>query len=134
MQSTSEKMSREVALNEVEKWMDIRRVRPTKRRNQSEAIEVLADAFIDGSLVLDDETGELTFNLAFPVKSKEKIVFKPRVKVTEVNRYAEQNRKITGQSIVMNYLCASTGLMVAEAGDIDSEDYGIVQAIVGFYF
>lgn len=130
------RVEREVALKEVEAWLDYKRVKSKKRESYQDQIDVLVDAVSDGSLVLDDESFELTYNLIFPFGEEEKITelkFKPRLSVGEVNKYMRGVQATDIDKRLQAYVSALTGQPKGVIQAIDTEDSSVINAIVVFF-
>ena len=127
-------VSIEVATADVEKWLDFKKVRETKREKFAETVENLIEGFQDGLLTLDEETGEITQHLQFPANGIEKLVFKPRIDVGSVNLHLTKVKPGDSDGRVLAYVCALTGKLKAEIAKMDLEDYNVSGNIAVFFF
>lgn len=133
-------MSFEAAQEEINKWLDHKRVKASVREVQAPNIETLVSAIQYGEASLNHETMEITQPLLFPLKDKDggttvldKLVFKPRVTVGELQE-ASQSVKVTDfDGKVLAYMALLSGTAVAYIRKIDSEDLKIGQAIAVFF-
>lgn len=62
-----DKVTREVAEAEVTKWMDAKRLTPSQREANKDAIDTLIDSVIDGTLRLEGESNMWIHTLLFPL-------------------------------------------------------------------
>ena len=87
-----EKINPETAKSDIQNWLDHKRVSNSKRESKQEFIETLEDEVREGNLVLTDGY-HLEYILKVPIENKdgevtvEKLLFKPRLKVAEAERY-----------------------------------------------
>lgn len=132
------KVSKEVALKEVEKWLDYKRVDEKKRVDSKDNIEALADAISFGYLVLDKDFN-LIHSLKFPLLNEDGSVaskefkYKARLKMGDI-QVKTQNIKATDfLGLVSAYIAALTDSNSGVVKQLDSEDGRIAQAIATFF-
>lgn len=128
------KVSREIAEQEVTKWMDSKRMKSKKRESNAESVENLVDAISDGYLALDEETNVFTLKLSFPIDGVTDLKFKPRLTVAEAHKRLERVKPTDVDARIMAYICALTGQNSGVIGALDTDDYGICQSIAVFFF
>ncbi len=127
-------ISRDLAEQEVNEWLDFKRVKSKKRESNADAIENLIDGFCDGDLVMDQETKEITLKLSFPAGNLNEFKFKPRLKLSDTHTYLKNAKSGDLDARVLAYMCALTGLNSGIVKELDTEDYGLAQSIAIFFF
>lgn len=130
------KVSREVAENEVNEWLDFKKISTKKRETQKEYIDVLIDAMCDGVLVLKSETKEFVHNLKFPTEGEEPITtltYKPRLQFSQVKGHLQTVKTGDGDGRFIAYMAALTAKPKQVFEKLDSEDLSIAQAITLFF-
>lgn len=132
------KVSKEVALKEVEKWLDYKRVDEKKRADSKDNIEALADAIAFGYLVLDKDFN-LVHSLKFPLLNEDGSVaakefkYKPRLKAGDVQNRTQNIKATDTFALIGAYVSALTDLNSGMVKQLDTEDYRIAQAIAIFF-
>ena len=130
------KVSPQVAMQEVERWLDLKRIKASKRESNADTIEGLAESFEDGTLTLDDK-GSITMNLTFGIGENESIKqlkFKPRISVGEIHQSLKGIKGTDADARIIAYMAALTGQMPAVIRKLDTTDHGIASGIVVFFF
>lgn len=134
----SQVISAEVAQNEVEKWLDLRRVKPSLREKYKDAVQVMVESVCDGSLVLQDN-GSLKQTLVFPIETKDgdialtELVYKPRFKVKELSMQSQDMNASNSLDITISYVSAVSSVSKSLVKEMDMEDYKVAQCIVTFF-
>ena len=129
-----ELVSRDLAEQDINKWLDDKRVRVRKREENQETIESLIDAACDGALSYDEEKKILKYKLSFPIGEEGKITtlkFKLRISVGEMHK--NLNGAKTGDERVLAYMCALTGQNSGIIKKMDTADYSLASGIVIFF-
>ncbi len=130
-------VTREVAEQDVNRWLDYRRVREKKRKDNESGIDELIELVEEGVLSIDEDCS-ITFNLGQPLKNESgsialsELVFKPRLKQHEVTAHL----KGAGTDVdarVLAYIAAATGKAKGILGKLDVSDYNIAQSIALFF-
>jgi hypothetical protein len=130
------KVLEEVAREEVEKWLEYKKVSARKREQLADNIESLVDYISDGSLTLDQETMAFKQQLLFPLGNNRQIevlVYQPRLNLKDLSL---QNKGVSAQDQngrIMAIVAGLTGQPKAITGTMDSEDASIAQAIAVFF-
>ncbi len=128
-----EAISKEVAIIEVEKWLDFKKVKPKKREAYKDAIESIADAMCEGSLVLNEDFS-LTQTLDFPIgaeKQFKSLDFKPRVDVSTIQT---QMNGVTGADArILGTIAALTDKAKGIISKMDTEDYSVASSVAIFF-
>lgn len=128
-------VTKEVALKDVEKWLEHKRISDAKRESYKDNIEQLVNGIAEGVLVL---TEKLHFEqtLRFPTEGDApitKISYKPRLAVREVNQAMVGVKASDVDARLVAYAAALSGLPKGVIAALDTEDYATVQAIVVFF-
>ena len=127
-------VNRSVAEQEVQQWLDYKKVRQRKREANKDTIESMIDCFEDGILVLDHETHEIRQIIQTENFAKKEIIFKPRLKVGEIHNKLKNVGPSEIDKRVLMYISALTGELPGLLKDLETEDYGIASNIVTFFF
>jgi uncharacterized UPF0160 family protein len=122
------------ATKEVDNWLDYRRVRVKKRKENEDSINELIEAFEEGILVLDPETRVITQNLIWEVGTKKALTFKPLLTVGDSQRRLQSVKSTDGHAMLAAYVAELTGENSGIIGGMNTEDYGISRTIAGFFF
>lgn len=125
-----------VATTEVHRWLEIKRIRTKKQEQNKDTIDNLIDAFMDGTLSLD-ENGTITMQLAFGVGEGDAIVkldFKPRITVGEIHSAMSGIASTDPDARILAYIATLTSSPPAVIRKLDTEDYGVASSIVVFFF
>ena len=134
----TEKVTRKVAESEVNKWLDHKKVKDKKRENLQDQIDVMVDAIIDGSLVLDQDF-KFTHTLSFPIKNAngeitvKSLTYKPRLSVKEINSRMKGVKANDADARVVGYIAALTDQPAAVLTSLDTEDNSLSQAFATFF-
>lgn len=126
----------EQAQEEVNNWLDHKKVSAGKREKQKPHIEVLVDAICDGTLKLDPDFS-FTHTLKFPVgegaEALKQIKYKPRITHGEVHVYLQKCKSDDAHGQVMAYIQALTKQPKDLLSRLDSEDHAIAQGFAVFF-
>lgn len=130
------KIPKEVAEAEIDKWLDYKKVRPSKRDDKKANIQTLVWAVMDGDLVLGEDFA-LTQKLLYPISNEisiAEIKYKARLDTKTISSYINGSLK-QGDFLAMflPYMCALTGQPKAIIQALDTEDYEIAQSIAIFF-
>ncbi len=134
----TEKVTRKVAELEVTKWLDYKKVKDKKRENLQDQIDIMVDAIIDGSLVLDQDF-KFTHTLSFPIENAngevtvKSLTYKPRLSVQEITSRMKGIKSNDPDARVVGYVAALTDKPRAVLTDLDTEDNAIAQAFALFF-
>lgn len=133
----SELVNREVASNDVKKWLDIRCVSEKKREDFPEHVEDLVSAVCEGQIIID-ESGKLTQKLKFPLGesgSIKELVYHPRVSVMDVRAAlsALNGKTMDADSRVIANIAAATRMATNVVLRMDTADYSLAQVIALFF-
>lgn len=128
-------VSIEKAQEEVTKWLDYKGVSTSKRDKFKDMTDALADAISDGILSLDADM-YFVQKLKFPIDNDVKIAelkYKPRLDMKSVNAQMEKVKPGDFEAKIAAYAAALTLIPQAVIKSLDTEDYGVVQAIAFFF-
>ena len=133
--TNNDKVTKEVALKEVNKWLDFKKVSEKKREENDDAIESLADAIVEGVLVLKSDK-RFVQTLLFPIGDEgaiKTLTYKPRIKMSEVEARSQKVKPGDTQGIIRGYICALTEQAAAIIKELDTEDNRISRSIATFF-
>ena len=128
-------LSPEVAMQEIEKWLDHKKVSASKRESNEEAINELAEEISAGNLILD-ASFNLEYSLKSPIISEEatkKLVFKPRLKIGTVYSHLQGVKPTDADGRLFAYAAALTSNPKEVIKNLDIDDWNIVKAVVVFF-
>jgi len=131
-------VSYEVASQLVEGWLDYKKIKERKREAFSEAQEALVQAVMDGELKLD-ELYNMTYMLNVPIEDEngevviDKLVFKPRLKVSEVETKKKGLKGDDPDNKILAYIAGSTLQNTAIIKKLDTADYNFCSNIILFF-
>jgi hypothetical protein len=129
------KVSIDVATEEVNKWLDYKKVNEKKREAYKDNIDALVQGVCDGILILNEDN-TFTHNLQFPIEGEmpiHKLDYKPRLKMSTVHNHLQGVKPSDGDGRVCAYIAALTSKPKAVVKDLDTEDYSIGQSIAIFF-
>lgn len=130
------KVSREAAEQEVNNWLDFKKVNAKKRETFKENIDILVDAISDGNLVIDDKDFVFTHTLKFPLgegDSVRELKYKPRVKVSTIHVCLQNVKAGDADGRICGHIAALTGIDRNIIKQQDTEDYEIGRSIAVFF-
>lgn len=125
-----------VAQEEVNAWLDHKRIKPRKRKANEDAIAELVDGVVYGQLTINQETFVITQHLEFPIGDEVKtseLEFKPRVRVADVNSKLKAVKAGDVDARLLAYASALTGKPVALLAKMDTIDNTLAQNIAVFF-
>jgi len=132
------KVSAEIARQDVERWLDFKRVSAKKRAAVADTIEAIAEAIEQGTLVVNDDCS-ITHKLIFPIENSEgqqtveELKYKARV-TTEAISIRMRDVKLTdAHGMFIAYASALTNQSTALIKKLDTEDFRVAQSIVTFF-
>lgn len=128
-------VSREVAEKDVQRWLEAKRVRQSKKTLLADNIEVLVEEVMEGFISIDDDCN-LTQKLRFPIGLHENIKelnFKSRLKVLEINEFLKNVKQGDNDGRVLAYILAATEQPLGIIQSLDTEDLGVSQSIAVFF-
>jgi len=130
-----EKISYEIAQQEVNKWLDARRVSVSKRESQEAAISSLIEAVMYGNIVID-ENNQITQTLTYPIGENDsftKLTYKTRITQGEVSTRISALKNSDSLSVISAYVSALTTQPLSLLQKLDTTDYSLCQTIAVFF-
>ena len=130
-----EVVSRDVAEQEIESWLSIRKVRQKKIEGNEDQMENLIEAVQEGLISVNDD-GVLTQKLNWPVGENDylkELKYKVRLKVADSHKHLSGLKAGDMDGRMLAYVCALTNQSKTLIGGMDSDDYGIANSIVVFF-
>ena len=134
-----EKMTIERATQEINEWLDYKKISPKKRETHKDSIETLVDALQCGTIVIkEDKT--IVHKLLFPITvgpneevTTSEITYQPRIRVEALNLRLKgiSSNDVNGR--LMGYVYAITKQPTNSLNGIDTEDLSIATAIATFF-
>ena len=127
-------ISKEVAQNEVNRWLDSKRIGGKKRIAYEKTIEELVSYVEDGTLILN-ENNTWVHKLLFPIESEKttsELVYKNRLNVDEVTN-GLKGADGSPQDMVKCYVSLLTGKVKGIINKLDTQDYSVCQSISVFF-
>lgn len=129
-------MAPALAMKEVEKWLDFKKVSLKKREEYENNIESLAEAISMGDVVLEADTHVLIQKLKFPLGKDgtvKELKFQPRLDVDTLHINLEGLKATNGDGRLLAHVCALTGQTKGVCKKLDTEDYGLSKGIASFF-
>lgn len=127
-------VNRSVAIQDITRWLDEKKVRESKRTEFKQHIDGLISAVEDG-LIIVNEDGTITQSLLWPIGEKEigELTYKMRLNYEMVKPYLKNIQADNGNERLIAYACALTGESSGILNKLDSEDSVIMQSIAVFF-
>ena len=129
-------VSKQIATEEITKWLDSKGVRAKKRKENEDSIDELIEAVEEGYLVVDHDSNELVLQLATPLGSDGQIKefrFKPRLTVGEVHPFLKKLKAGDVDGRLLAYAQALTSQPAAVINSMDTGDQGLITTIALFF-
>ncbi len=130
-----QKIPLEKATEEIDGWLDRKKIFPSVREESRDAIEVLVEAISLGYLSLNDK-GEFKQELLFPLKEEQAVDhldFKSRLNDRMLEPYLKGVKMGNGDARIIAYLACLTGQAKGIIKALDTADRKITNAIVIFF-
>lgn len=126
-------VSMEQAMNEVNSWLDYKKVRPSVRDERDAQISDMANAICEGVLEYNESEHTLKHNLLFPVGETTSIIYKPRVSQPELEGRMKgvDAMSIDGRLTAQIGALTNTPLNIARM--MDGQDRKLAQSICLFF-
>jgi hypothetical protein len=122
----------EKSLEEINKWLDYKHYKQSKRELRKVFIDILAEAMSDGDLVLDDNMN-LTYTLSFPIAGMDKLTFKPLLTIGELQAKLSTVKATDLEARGMAYISTATGVSMGELAKMNTVDSELCTSIVNFF-
>lgn len=133
-----QKISTELAIKEVHKWLDFKKVDEKKREDSKDNIEALAHSISMGYLSLDKDFNFIQ-KLKFPIEADDKSIvaselkYKPRLKMAEIESKTANIKATEFTALIRAYVSALTESNSGIIKQLDTEDNKVAQSIAIFF-
>lgn len=130
------KISRELATQEIEKWLDRKKVYDSTREAYQDSIDLLIEAVMNGDLKLNHETNELTHKLLFPDVfggGVTEFVYKGRLNDEGLTPHLQGVSPKDADGRLLAHVAALTAQPKGILKKIDSADKKIMMSIAVFF-
>lgn len=125
------KIPEQAAREEVEKLLDKKTVMPRRRKQLHESIESVVEAVSLGFVAIGED-GTVTQTLIKPVAGLTKLVFKPHVPASAVQKELATLRNITNVTVNNVYLNLYTDTLQAQTDQLEPADRNTADSICFF--
>jgi len=132
------KVSNELAVNEMTRWLDYKKIKPAKRESNKEQADLIVSCIEEGQIEIDEECN-MKFNLNFPIHSDEgdvmlaSMIFKPRLKVHEISAKMKGVKATDIDARMAAYISASAQINSGQVRNLDTEDFNVAQAVILYF-
>jgi hypothetical protein len=126
-------MPRDQAEQEVNEWLDFKRVNAAKRESSKDDIKNIVDAVEAGHLVLNSEDRTFKYTLLFPIGEVKEFTIQPRVNAGKVQAAMFGVKTDDLYGMFSAYISALTTVQKEVLKKLDSEDYNLLRRIAGFF-
>lgn len=130
------KVTIEVAEDEINSWLDKKKILPGLRDARREHINQLVECIQEGVLELNNETFELTHNLLEPFGNEQKttkLVYKPRLNDKLLQPWLKGVKGDDAEGRMLGYVAALTNTNRLLLELMDTADKRIAMAIAIFF-
>ena len=131
-----EKINRETAIQEFEKWLDFKKVSDTKRQSSKDQENTIIDGIVSGQVYID-ESCNIHQKLVFPVEGEvagfEELVYMPRINRKMLQAKLRGVKADSPDDRISAYAAALTNKAIAQIANLDTEDLRIADAIVMYF-
>lgn len=127
-------VSREKATEEVEGWLDKKKVYPSTREAQKDSVDLLIEAIMSGDLTLDTLKNEFVHKLLFPLDDGPKeLRYKARLNDKMLKPYLQGVKSTDADGRLAAHTAALTSQPKAIIEALDSADKKIMMSIAVFF-
>lgn len=132
------KVSREVAVSEVNRWLDAKKLSDKKRESKAANIEMLVDSIEEGVLYLNEDN-VFVHVLKFPIESTDgkvafdKFEYKLRINMALLNMHLAGVKSDDADGRMVAFISALTAKPKDIVKKLDTEDNSVAQAIAVFF-
>lgn len=130
------KVALEVALADVVRWLDYKKVPSFKRTANQQIIDSLAEYVAEGILVIGEDN-VVTHNLVEPIQVAGKeiytLTYKPRLTVSEVKAYTAGVKTNDATTMTLAYVAAMSGQPIQVLERMDTADNSVASTIALFF-
>ena len=128
-----DKISKEKATEEINGWLDKKKVYETTREQQKDSIDLLIEAMMNGDLILDEKTNELKHKLLFPLSETTELVYKSRLNDKMLRPHLQGVKANDADGRLTAHISALTSQPKAVIDSLDSADKKIMMSIAVFF-
>lgn len=131
----TKKVSREVAEQEINSWLEAKRISEKSREEKKDQIESLIDSIVEGDLQLQEDNS-FVHVLKFPIKGEveiKQLEYSARIKVATIQAHLQTVKNTDTFGMITAYVAALTEKPKNIIKELDTEDYRIAQAIAIFF-
>ncbi len=132
-----ERVIREQAVIEVNKWLDTKKIFKSTREAREDDIELLIEAIQEGVLIYNEEDNSFTHKLLHPImneKSVTELKYLGRLNDNIIRPYLKGVDPSDGDARLLATLAALTGTAKGILSALDSVDKKVSNAITIFFF
>lgn len=125
----------EKAREEVEQWLDLRKVKPREREQKAEDIETLIEAVRYGEIAIQED-GTLLQELTEEVPGSTpttSLTYKKRLNVALLRQEQKGVKATDSQGLMLSYLATLTGKPKGLLEKLAYQDYKLGTTIVGLF-
>ena len=132
------KINTETAQSELNKWLDFKNVKEKKRIEYATFGENIIEAIESGNIVLNEKS-EIEYTLNSPILAEsgtvilDKLTFKPRLRVAELNAKLKGVVATDADARVMAYIAAATEQNTGLLSKMYTDDYSVCQSIIMYF-
>lgn len=132
-------VSMDVAQEEVNKWLDYKKVGDKQRESQQDMIDLLQDAICEGLLTLDPEKYFFHQTLKLPIQDDNgndilsEIKYRPRINEHQLTPFLKGVKATDIKGMITAYVAALSSQNNGMIKRLDTEDRRIADAIAIFF-
>jgi len=127
-------LPRELANQEINSWLDKKKIKKSQREENKASVDMLVEAFMDGSLTLNKDTNVLTLNLLFPENMGiTKLDFRSRMNDAILHPHLNGVKPTDVDGRINALICALTTQPKNIITILDSSDKRVAQSIAIFF-
>lgn len=126
-------LDEDIAIKEVSKWLDHKKIRPKRREDNEDYVEQLVEGFKDCRLTLDEKTHEISMKLEMEIGEIKKLIFQPRMTFGTVHPYLKKVKPGDADGRLLAYVIALTDSSRNVVDKLDTEDHKLALAIAVFF-
>lgn len=127
-------VSDEQAREEIEAWLDYKKIDDSQREDQESTIKALISYVKSGHLVLNEDK-TFTHNLKFELESAgiKELTYKARITEREITQKLHGVKADDGDGRLAAHIAALTGQVIGIVRALDKEDFKIARSIALFF-
>jgi hypothetical protein len=125
------KVDEVTARQEVDTFLDGRKMMPRFRKSIEAAIETIVEAIVYGIVAINDD-GSITQNLVTPVDSRESLTYKPHVTAFDMNAALIKAKAQSQIERNVVYITTYTGCLTSTVNKLEPTDRSNADSIAFF--